>query len=77
VPVVAGHGTSTPDNFVAGDFIVGNVDFSQSKLLDLRSTWCSGPSATGAQEMFALTLDFAGVNDTGALAASIAPARTA
>ena len=73
VPVVQVTGTSTPDNFVAGDFIVGNVDFSQSNFLDLKVDVVQRPSATGAQEIFALTLDFAGVNDTGALAASIVP----
>jgi outer membrane autotransporter protein len=73
VPVVQVTGTSTPDNFVAGDFIVGNVDFSQSNFLDLKVGVVQRPSSTGAQDMFALTLDFAGVNDTGALAASIVP----
>lgn len=74
VPVVAVKGESQPGQVTLDSFTIGNVAFSSSNFLDLGVSVVEHLDASNAAaDMFALELSFDGINDTGSLAASIAP----
>lgn len=74
IPVVVVEGDATAANVKAGSIIAGNVNFNANNFLDLKVSVNPHVNAqNGSIDVFALTLGFGGLNDTGALATAIAP----
>ena len=73
IPVVVVQGDAAEGNLQAGSIIAGGVNFNANNFLDLKVAVNARRDAAGAINLFSLSLAFGGLNDTGALAASIAP----
>ncbi len=74
IPVVVVEGDATASNVKAGSIVAGNVNFNANNFLDLKVAVSPHVNAqNGSVDVFALTLGFGGLNDTGALATAIAP----